>query len=193
MIRRIFMKVKLFYFLLYYSKKFNYFSSKSYIDDPIKLQGLQYATVEENSYIHKFAWIGCYKIPKGNDPVLKIGRGVSIGNFCHISCVSSILIEDKVLIADKVTIADSSHQYTNIKVPIIEQSFCFLRKVIIGEGSWVADNCSILGAKIGKHCVIGAGSVVTKDIPDYSVAVGNPAKVVKRYSFKTKKWERIVG
>lgn len=61
----------------------------------------------------------------------------------------------------------------------------------IGEGSWLGENVCVIGASVGKHCTIGANAVVTKDIPDYSVAVGIPAKVIKQYNFKTQRWERI--
>ena len=64
--------------------------------------------------------------------------------------------------------------------------FCHIiatRKIIIGE------RVGVLGASVGKHCVIGAHSVVTHDIPDYCVAVGIPARIVKRYNFKNQKWE----
>ena len=63
--------------------------------------------------------------------------------------------------------------------------------VEIGEGSWLGENVCVLGAIIGRHCVIGANSVVTKDIPDYSIAVGAPAKVIKRYDFTTNSWQKI--
>ena len=65
-------------------------------------------------------------------------------------------------------------------------------KVIIGEGSWLGTNVVVVGkVSIGKHCVIGANSVVTKDIPDYSVAAGIPAKVIKKYDFEKKEWVRV--
>lgn len=64
--------------------------------------------------------------------------------------------------------------------------------VFIGDGSWIGTNVVVVGnVHIGKHCVIGANSVVTKNIPDYSIAVGVPAKVVKKYDFIENKW--IVG
>ena len=63
---------------------------------------------------------------------------------------------------------------------------------MIGEGSWLGTKVTVVGnVHIGKHCVIGANSVVTKNIPDYSIAVGIPARVVKQYNFETKCWERI--
>ena len=64
--------------------------------------------------------------------------------------------------------------------------------VEIGEGSWLGHNACVLGASIGKHCVIGANSVVTHDIPDYSVAVGSPAKIIRRYDSTTKTWRSFV-
>lgn len=66
-------------------------------------------------------------------------------------------------------------------------------KVIIGEGSWLGTNVVVVGkVRIGKHCVIGANSVVTKDIPDYSVAVGIPAKVIKKYDFANEEWVKVL-
>ena len=64
-----------------------------------------------------------------------------------------------------------------------------LKPVIIGEGSWLGENVCVCGASVGKHCVIGANSVVTRDIPDYCIAVGSPARVVKRYNFDKNTWE----
>lgn len=62
--------------------------------------------------------------------------------------------------------------------------------VSIGDETWIGTGVVIAGTvTIGKHCVIGANSVVTKDIPDYCVAAGNPCKIIKRYSFETKQWE----
>ena len=66
-----------------------------------------------------------------------------------------------------------------------------MSEVTIGEDSWIGENVCICGASIGKHCVIGANSVVTKDIPDYCVAAGIPAKVIKKYNFEKNSWDRI--
>ena len=64
--------------------------------------------------------------------------------------------------------------------------------LVIGNGTWIGTNAVIVGnIQIGKHCVIGANSVVTKDIPDYSVAAGIPAKVIKRYDFEEEEWVRV--
>lgn len=64
-------------------------------------------------------------------------------------------------------------------------------EVQIGDGSWIGENVSIIGEIVGKNCVIGANSVVTKDIPDFSVAVGIPAKIIKQYNQTTKQWINV--
>lgn len=121
---------------------------------------------------------------------LIIGNGCAIGHFNEIYATKSIVIEDNVLTADRVYISDNLHGYENPDMPIIKQPIKQNGTVRIGEGSWLGVGVAVIGANIGKHCVIGANAVITKDIPDYSVAVGIPAKVIKRYNFSTRKWER---
>lgn len=126
-----------------------------------------------------------------DSPSIRIGNSVSIGHFCHIIGLYNINIESKVLIADKVFISDCTHNYEDISQPVIDQGVSKLSDVSIGEGSWIGENVCICGAHIGKHCVIGANSVVTRDIPDYSIAAGIPAKVVKKYDFNKHEWIRL--
>ena len=79
-------------------------------------------------------------------------------------------------------ITDCDHEYRDINVPVIDQGIVQRGQMVsIGEGSYIGINAVIVGnAKIGKHCVIGANPVVTKDVPDYCVAVGSPARVIKK-------------
>lgn len=90
-------------------------------------------------------------------------------------------------------ITDCDHEYRNVAIPVIDQGIVQNgQKVSIGDGSYVGINAVIVGnVKIGKHCVIGANSVVTKDVPDYCVAVGSPAKVLKRYNSETQQWKSV--
>lgn len=76
---------------------------------------------------------------------------------------------------------DCDHEYRNLEIPVIDQGIVQRGQMVyIGDGSYIGINAVIVGnVKIGKHCVIGANSVVTKDVPDYCVAVGSPAKVIK--------------
>jgi acetyltransferase-like isoleucine patch superfamily enzyme len=109
-----------------------------------------------------------------------------------ISAASRILIDEYVLLARNVYISDHGHAYEEVDTPIMCQGISMVRPVSIGRHSWLGQNVSVLpGASIGVHCVIGANSVVLSDIPDYSVAVGSPARVVKMYNRSTKRWERV--
>ena len=123
-----------------------------------------------------------------NECNLIIGEGTNIGHFNHIYATKSIIIGKKVLTADKVYISDNLHSYENINIPIIDQPIKQISTVEIGDGSWLGENVCVIGAKIGKNCVVGANSVVTKDVPDYCVAVGSPAKVIKRFCLNSNEW-----
>ena len=125
-----------------------------------------------------------------NNCTLFIGEGTYIGPNCHIAGTkNNIKIGKDVLIADRVFISTTNYLYEDITKPIKSQGFISKGDVIIGDECWIGIGSSILsGVKIGKHSVIGANSVVNHDIPSYSVAVGNPARVIKRYDFKAKKW-----
>lgn len=91
-----------------------------------------------------------------------------------------IIIEDDVLIGSGVHIYVSNHKFENAYLPIIKQGHYEPKNVIIKTGSWIGANVIILpGVTIGKNSVVGAGSIVTKTIPDNVVAVGNPTKIIK--------------
>jgi len=110
---------------------------------------------------------------------LRIGNNSSIGPFAYIGCSGFIDIGDNVIMGPRVGIFAENHHFDNLKIPIreqgVERSF-----VKIHDDCWIASNVVILaGVTIGRGCVIASGSVVTKDIPPFSVVAGIPAKVVK--------------
>ena len=130
--------------------------------------------------------IACYPENK-----VVIGDNCCIGHDNVIVGGGNITIGDNALISSYIKMLASNHNYSDISQPIKFQGSTS-KDIIIGESTWIGFNVIVVaGVTIGKHCVIGGGSVVTKDIPDYSVAVGNPAKVVKRYNFETKNWEKV--
>ena len=117
-----------------------------------------------------------------SNPVVRIGDRCLIGKGSGIVGHFSIEIGDDVWTGHHVYITDQNHDYRDVTRPISQQSMPE-RAVVIGDGSWLGYGTVVLpGAKIGKHVVIGANSVVTGDIPDYSVAVGSPARVVKQWT-----------
>ena len=114
-------------------------------------------------------------------PGVRIGNGVLVGKGSGIVAHESIEIGDDVFTGHHVYITDANHGYEDVDESIGRQ-FAPPRPVVIGAGSWLGHGSMILpGAHVGRHVVIGAGSVVTGTIPDFSVAVGNPARVIRRH------------
>lgn len=142
------------------------------------------------STIKKYCWLAAEPLTGADTCRLVINKGCSVGDFAHIYATKEIVLEKDVLLANFVYISDNVHGFENINLPIIKQQVIQRNTVRIGEGSWLGEHVCVIGANIGKHCIIGANSVVTHDIPDYCVAVGAPARVIKRYNFETKQWEK---
>ena len=93
----------------------------------------------------------------------------------------SILIEDDVMMGSGVQIHVNNHRFDDPNIPLIDQGYYPDEQVVLKKGCWIGANSIILpGVTIGENSVIGAGSIVTKSIPDRVVAVGNPAKIIKK-------------
>lgn len=145
--------------------------------------------------------VGCrldaFSFDEKKSKKLKFGSCVQINDYVHIAAVESVLIGNNVLIASKVFISDHNHGSYSGEIqsdpnqppalrPIIS------KPVIIDDNVWLGELvCIMPGVTVGKGSIVGAHSVVTHDIPPYSIAVGSPAKVIKQYSFSTKTWEAI--
>lgn len=125
---------------------------------------------------------------------ISLGNNVDIGNHSRIASINSVILKDGVLLGPHVFIADHNHEYRDPNIHIYKQGVmaCERSRVLIDDGTWLGTNVVVVGnVHIGKNCVIGANSVVTKDIPDYCVAAGIPCKIIKQYNFETKKWGKI--
>jgi acetyltransferase-like isoleucine patch superfamily enzyme len=116
------------------------------------------------------------------NPEIVIGNNCSIGAFNHITCVNRITIGDGVLTGKWVTITDNSHGVTDIDMLKISPSMRSIKskgEVKIGKNVWIGDKATILpGVTIGEGSVIAANTVVTHDVPPFSVNAGNPAKII---------------
>jgi acetyltransferase-like isoleucine patch superfamily enzyme len=120
---------------------------------------------------------------------------VTIGNNCGIGLsnviIGPITIGNYVMLAQNIVISGLNHGYADVNLPPRLQKVT-TKQITINDDVWIGANCVITaGVTIGKHAVIGAGSVVTKDIPEFCVAVGNPARVIKRYNFETGSWQKV--
>lgn len=132
-------------------------------------------------------------VGKAYTPKIIIGDGCQIGKNNSFACIHNITIGNNVLFAGNVHITDHSHGYEDITLPVFKQPLISKGGISIGEDSWLGFSCEILsGVNIGKHCVVAARAVVTKDVPDYCVVAGNPAKIIKKYNTISKKWERCL-
>lgn len=168
------------------------FGRGSLIRLPAKIRNRRYIFLGKNVFIAESCYISM--VTDGSTkPSLVIGDDVCIGSDFTVSCADSIRIEKKVLLADRVFIGDSIHDYANPEVPIIDQPMKATGKVVIEEGAFIGINAVILpGVTVGRNAVVAASSVVTKDVPPFTVVAGNPAAVVKRYNVIDRSWERVV-
>ena len=130
---------------------------------------------------------------------LKIGKNVQVNDSVHIVSGISVILEDNVLIASKVFISDCSHgsygnnDFHDSPVTIPTNRDLHYKAVKICQNAWLGEFvCVLPGVTIGEGSIIGTMSVVTKDIPPYCIAVGSPAKVIKKFNFKINKWEKAV-
>ena len=124
------------------------------------------------------------------NPELTIGYNCNFGAFNHITCTNRVIIGNGVLTGKWITITDNSHGTTEIDslyVTPIKRPIYSKGPVIIGNNVWIGDKVTVLpGVTIGEGAVIAANAVVTKDVPAYSVAAGNPAKIIKQMSNRIK-------
>lgn len=137
----------------------------------------------------------------GNKKTLFLGGNCEIGDNVHIVAYNNVSIGNNVLIASKVFISDTSHgEYNNLDGGMNSPYTApndrplVMNPTIIGNNVWIGENVVILpGSRIGDGCIIGANAVVSGVIEEKSIAVGIPARVVKRWSDKTNRWERVSG
>lgn len=172
-----------------YTKKFKKFGDNSVLYTPLIVSDHSDISIGDNTTILNGVRMQVYNELTSRNSQLEIG------NKCYISYNNTflvggdIIIEDGVLMASNILISSENHNVNpeDDKYYMDQKLEC--ESVVIGEGSWLGENCKILpGVKIGKKCVIGAGSIVTKSIPDYCIAVGSPAKIIKKYDFNQHKW-----
>lgn len=124
------------------------------------------------------------------NPVIEFGDGVVIAQDFYLTCASRVTIGDNTAIAAFVTITDIDHTYTDPDTPIELQPIK-VKEVSIGFDCKIYNGAVIThGTRIGRHCVVGANSVVKGQFPDYCVIVGNPARIIKRLNPLTGQWER---
>ena len=105
--------------------------------------------------------------------------------------IGPVKLGNNIIMAQNIVVSGLNHIYEDITLPIVKQNVT-TAPITIGDDCWIAANVVITaGVTIGKHCVVAGGAVVTKSIPDYCVAAGNPARVIKQYNHQTGTWVRV--
>lgn len=145
----------------------------------------EFISIGEECSFQDYLYLTAWKEYQGDHftPELVIGKRCNFGAFNHITCINKVLIGDNCLTGKWVTISDNNHGTTDFdtlhEAPAKRKLYT-KGPVIIGNNVWIGDKASILGGvTIGDGAVIAANSVVTKNVPAYSVVGGNPAKVIK--------------
>jgi acetyltransferase-like isoleucine patch superfamily enzyme len=167
------------------ARPFRRFGDGSAICFPVAaLYGEEYIELGEGCIIGPYCSLSAGVMPGqviDHSPVVSIGDRVLIGKGSGIVGHHTVVIGDDVFTGHHVYITDANHGYEDVHTPIGKQ-FSAPRPVHIGSDSWLGHGAMVLpGATIGRHVVVGAGAVVTGELPDFSVAVGNPARVIRRY------------
>lgn len=123
-------------------------------------------------------------------PRLRIGDRVTATSALQVVAFDLVEIEDEVLFAANVYISDGMHATTRGDEPYKYQGIARIAPVRIGRGAWIGQNVVVMpGVTIGAHAVIGANSVVTRDVPASTVAVGSPARVVRVWNERSGRWQ----
>lgn len=164
---------------------------------PVDVRGKRFISMSTGFTTGKGCRLEAYPID-GKSKTLSIGKNVQINDYVHITAMKSVIIGDNVLMASKIYISDCTHgfydgdrEHSSPNEPPMQRQYD-TATVAIGDNVWIGESVSILpGVTIGKGSIIGANSVVTKHVPEYVIAVGIPAKPIKKYNFSTNKWERI--
>lgn len=155
--------------------------ARSVVRRPFTVSQAQRITIGSDVHVGRRAWFSVLP-SEGTAPMVVIGDGTQLGNDFQIACAERIEIGRSVLAADRVFICDTYHEYRDASRPAIEQGYSEPRPVRIGDGAFLGINVVVLpGVTIGERAYVGAGAVVTEDVPAQCVAVGNPARVVRRW------------
>jgi len=173
-------------FRLLHARSFAAFGPNSQIIRPIGIERPGRIHLGADVYV---AAQSCLAVqPLDESAALVIGDGCKLGRFNHIYATGRVELGPKVLTANGVYISDNLHGYEDPATAVMDQPLVQKPATRIGEGSWIGHNACIVGATLGRQCVVGANAVVTRDAPDYSVIVGAPGIVIRRYDPESRKW-----
>lgn len=171
-----------------------HFGKGSYIREHCKVSGGNSIFMGNHARIFPYSRIECFTYISGEKftPRMEIGDNVLLGRNTTILCANSIKIGANSLFASYCFISDENH---GMDLSINERYECqkiTTSFVEIGQNCWIGEKVIILpGVTIGDNTIVGAGSVVTRSLPANVIAVGNPVRIVKKYNYDKKEWEKV--
>lgn len=175
--------------LIFYKKDIG---RNTFIDKTVNVYGWKYIHIGSNSLIGERTWLNV-------NGRIEDFKHIEIGNYCYLgrsnllSSSKKLIISDYVMSSNNCKFLGSNHIYDNPLKPYIATGTMNDDILRVGVNVWIGADAIVLGeVDIGHGSIVGAGSVVTKNIPPFSIAVGNPCKVVKRFNFQTNEWENSV-
>lgn len=174
-------------FKLMTSGRFGSWGRGSLIVNPVAIQGAESIYLGDAVYVAAQTCLAAAS-PWGEEVRLEIGDGCKLGRFNHIFATRRVTLGRKVLTANGVYISDNLHGYRDPSRAVMDQPLVQTAEVHIGDGTWLGHNACVVGASVGRGSVVGANSVVTRDVPDFAVAVGAPARIIRRLDAATGVW-----
>ncbi len=163
----------------------------SWIEGPAWVFNGKGVRVGSNVSVWRGARLESFRVDSGLGRI-EIGDGSVIQPGVHIGAAERVSIGRGVLMASHVYITDHDHDWSNADEPVITHRRLSVAPVEIGDYAWLGERVMVLkGVRVGEHSIIGAGSVVTRSVPAYCVAVGSPARVVRKWDAATRSWVRV--
>jgi acetyltransferase-like isoleucine patch superfamily enzyme len=171
-------------FSLLAAGSFDSFGARSVVQLPVRLQGEERMAIGNGVFVGAGCWLQVLE-GESDGVALRLEDDVAIAGYCVLSAAKSIRLGRHVSLARNVYIADHSHAYDDPERPMSEQGVTQVEPVVVEDGAWLGENVVVLpGVRIGRGSVVAANSVVAKDVPDFSLAIGSPARVVRRFGPK---------
>ena len=170
----------------------------TFIFFPIDLRGRRHLRLGRRMTCGRGCRFEAYP-PSGEGVVLRIGDDVQINDYVHITASESVVLEDRVLLASRIYISDTSHGDYSADAPgaqsdpetTAKDRPLATKPVLIRQNAWLGEGvCVLPGVTIGRNAIVGANSVVTKDVPDNTIVAGNPARPIRAWDPATRRWER---